>query len=228
MSQEKHSTISSDPTIASIQQFWHQHKKWIIYPFGALVLIIGGYLGYQEFYVKPKQVSAQDALYKAEEYYRLDSIQKALNGDGQFPGLLKVISQHSGTEAANLACFYAGSCYLKQDNYEKAVKYLGDFSTSEKLLQASAYKLTGDAYADWGKSDKALEFYQKAGRHFKEDEANSPAYLFLAAYLADRVMKKTDVAIKLYQEIKDTYPRSQQAQEADNFLAQLGIYTDPK
>ena len=200
----------------------------MLFAFGTVALVAGGWFAYLQFYKNPRELKAQDALFKAEEYYRMDSLQKALNGDGQYPGLLKVISQHSGTESANLARFYAGSCYLKMDNFEKAVDYLGDFTTNEPMTQARAYKLMGDAYADWGKPTEALEYYQKAGRHFKDDEANSAEYLFLAAYLADRVMKNTETAIKLYQEIKEKYPRIQQAYDADNDLAQLGVYTDPK
>jgi tetratricopeptide (TPR) repeat protein len=228
MSQEKQTQLSSEPSVAALQGFWQNNRKWLMIAAGAILLIGGGWFSYQEFYQAPRDQKAQDALFKAEEYYRLDSIQKALNGDGQFPGFLKVISQYDGTASANLANFYAGSCYLKLDNYEKAVKHLSDFKSDEKLTQARAYKLMGDAYADWGKLDQALDAYKQAGRHFKDDEANSPEYLFLAAYLADRSMKKTDVAIELYQEIKEKYPRSQQAFDADNYLAQLGVYTDPK
>ncbi len=228
MSQEKQINLSPDPSVAAVQLFWQKYSKWILIVLGVVGVAGVLWFSYNQFYKNPREEKAQDALFKAEEYYRLDSIQKALNGDGQHAGFLKVISQYSGTSSANLANFYAGSCYLKLDNYEKAVQYLKDFSTSEKITQARAYKLLGDAYADWGKFDQALEQYQKAGRHFLEDEANSPEYLFLAAYLADRVMKKNEMAIELYQEIKEKYPRSQQAYEADNYLAQLGVYTDPK
>lgn len=228
MSQEKQPILSADPSVASVQNFWQSNKKWLLFAVGTVLLIGGGWFAYLQFYKNPREAKAQDALFKAEEYFRMDSIQKALNGDGQYPGLLKVISQHSGTSSANLAAYYAGICYLKQDNFEKAVLYLSDFSTSEDLTQARAYKLLGDAYADWGKPEQALEYYQKAGRQFKADEANSPEYLFLAAYLADRVMKKPETAIKLYQEIKEKYPRSQQAFDADNYLAQLGVYEDKK
>lgn len=228
MSQEKQINVTADPSVAALQSFWHQNRKWLLFAIGTIAGVAILWFSYLQFYKNPREEKAQDALFKAEEYYRADSIQKALNGDGQYAGFLKVISQYSGTASANLANFYAGNCYLKLDNYEKAVKYLGDFSSDEKITQARAYKLMGDAYADWGKLDQALESYKKAGRHFKEDEANSPEYLFLAAYLADRMMKKSDVAIALYQEIKETYPRSQQAFDADNYLAQLGVYTDPK
>lgn len=38
-------------------------------------------------------------------------------------------------------------------------------------------------------------------------------------------MKNQKEAISLYKELKEKYPRSQQAFDADNYLAQLGVYS---
>jgi hypothetical protein len=37
-------------------------------------------------------------------------------------------------------------------------------------------------------------------------------------------MKNPKEAIDLYKELKQKFPRSQQAFDADNYLAQLGVY----
>jgi tetratricopeptide (TPR) repeat protein len=135
-----------------------------------------------------------------------------------------VISKYSGTDVANLACFYAGSCYLKTGDNANAIKYLKKFSSSAKQIQARAYKLLGDAYADMGKNADALDYYKKAAHHFTEDQANSAEALFMAAYLADKVMKDSKEAISLYKELKEKYPATQQGIDADKYLAQLGVY----
>ena len=164
-------------------------------------------------------------MFKAEEYYRIDSVNLALNGDGQYDGFLRVISKYGGTDAANLAQLYTGICYIKLNENEKAVKYLKKFSTSSKPTQALAYKLLGDADADLGKNAEALEYYKKAAHHFEKDETGSAQALFLAAYLADRVMKNSKEAIALYKELKEKFPKTEHAKDADNYLAQLGVYT---
>ena len=46
----------------------------------------------------------------------------------------------------------------------------------------------------------------------------------MADYLADRVMKNQKEAIELYKELKEKFPTTQQGFEADNYLAQLGVY----
>jgi hypothetical protein len=53
---------------------------------------------------------------------------------------------------------------------------------------------------------------------------NAPEYLLLAAYFADKVVKNTYEAIKMYKKLKDKYPNSEKGQEADKYLAGLGVY----
>jgi tetratricopeptide (TPR) repeat protein len=185
---------------------------------------VGGWYVYQNFFKKPKEQKAVEAMFKAEEYFRLDSTNLALNGDGQYDGFLKIISKYGGTDAANNSNYYAGVCYIKLNDNEKAIKHLKKFSTSSKAIQARAYKLIGDAYADLGKSADALSYYKKAAHHFEQDTENSAEYLLYAAYLADRVMKDQKEATALYKEIKEKFPRSNQASTADNYLAQMGVY----
>lgn len=213
-----------EQVIAQAKDFWTRYNKPVMIACTVVILAVGGWYVYQNFFKKPKEEKAVEAMFKAEEYFRLDSVNLALNGDGINPGFLKIISQYSGTDAANLANFYAGSCYMKLNENDKAVKCLKKFSTGSKQVQARAYKLTGDAYADLGKNADALTYYKKAAHHFEKDVATSAEYLLYAAYLADRVMKDQKEATALYKEIKDKFPGSQQANVAENYLAQLGVY----
>ncbi len=213
-----------EAAIAKAKDFWTRYSKIILIAGTALIVLVGGFFAYKNFFQEPKEEKAADAMFKAEDYYRLDSVNLALNGDGQYPGFLKIINKYSGTDAANLASFYAGSCYIKLDDNANAVKYLKKFSSDAKQVQQRAYKLLGDASADLGKNSEALDYYKKAARHFEEDEANSAEALFLGAYLADRVLKNQKEAIALFKELKEKYPRTQQGFEADKYLAQLGVY----
>jgi len=210
--------------IAKAKDFWEKYSKPLMIVSTIIILAIGGFYIYRKYVKDPKEVKAADAMFKAEEYYRMDSVNKALNGDGQNWGFLRVVDKYGGTDAGNLASFYAGDCFIKLNDYEKAIKYLKKFKASSKPVQARAYKLIGDAYADMGKNTDALEYYKKAAHHFEKDATNSAEYLFYAAYLADRVMKDQKEAISLYKEIKEKFPQTQQAFQADNYLAQMGVY----
>ncbi len=216
--------VQDPDVVVRAKDFWTRHSKTISVTFVVVILAVGGYFIYKNYVQGPKEDKAVEAMFKAEEYYRLDSFRLALNGDGQNQGLLAIISKYGGTKAGNLARFYAGSIYVKMDDNQNAVKQLEKFSTSSKPIQARAYKLLGDANADLGNHKEALSNYKKSARHFEEDEAHSAEALFLAAYLADRVMKDQKEAISLFKELKEKFPRTREGFDADNYLAQLGVY----
>lgn len=210
--------------IKQLSEFWNKNSKPLFIVLGALVVIVGGFLLYKEYVQKPKYQEAQDKSFKAEEYFRMDSVALALSGDGVNPGFIKIADKYSGTPAGNMAQFYAGVCCLKLNQNDKAVKYLKDFSTDAKQIQQRAYKLLGDAYGDLGKGEEALKYYKKAAYYNTDDKTSSANALFHAAFLAQKVLNKPDEAIKLYKEIKEKYGQTQQGFMADQYLAQLGVY----
>lgn len=218
-------TTGNEVIVDRAKDFWGQYGRFVLIGGAALIIIVGGFFIYKNFVQAPKERKAMESLYKAEEYYRQDSLQLAVNGDGMNPGFERIISQYGSTKAGNLARFYAGSAFLKLGDYNKAVKHLSDFSTDAKQIQQRAYKLLGDAYAEQGKSKEALDFYKKAAKHFEVDEASSSEALFMAAYLADRVLNDKKQAVDLYKELKTKYPRTQYGFEADKYLAQNGVYS---
>lgn len=214
--------------IAKAKDFWSKYGKLTSIISVVVILLAGGWYAYSNFVQKPKEVKATESMFKAEEYYRQDSVVKALNGDGQYWGFLKVIDKYGGTKAGNMANFYAGSCYIKLNENEKAVKYLKKFSSSSKPMQSRAYKLLGDAYADLGKNADALSYYKKAAAAFEKDEAFAADCLYMAAYLAQKTMNDPKTATALYKELKEKFPKTQQAFDADNNLAQMGVYSTDK
>lgn len=206
------------------KDFWTRYSRPVLIASAAVIVICGAYLAYKYLYKVPQEQKAADAMFKAEEYYRMDSLNAALNGDGVNAGFLKIIDKFGGTAAGNMAKFYAGHIELKLGKFDQAAKHLKDFGTDSKMIQARAYKLLGDADAELGKNGEALENYKKAAAHFTDDEVNSSEYLFLAAYFAERVMKDKEEAVDLFKELKEKFPRSERGFEAEKYLAQLGVY----
>ena len=70
-------------------------------------------------------------------------------------GSLNIIDDYGITDAANLANYYAGVCYLKQGNLSSSRLYLEDFSSNDLLVQARAYSLIGDTYMEEQKYEDA-------------------------------------------------------------------------
>jgi tetratricopeptide (TPR) repeat protein len=203
-----------------ITVFWDKYSKQLLIGLAAALVAVGGYFGYKYFVAEPNEVKANDAIFHAQEYFNQDSIRLALEGDGVNPGFLKVISKYGGTDAANLAHFYAGSCYLKLGDFKNAASQLEAFSGSEPLVSARAKALLGDAYSELGKKEDAAKMYKAAGTLFEKDEYFSPQYLFRAAYLYES-MGKTKEAIEMYKLIKTKYPQYREY-DIDKYLGRLG------
>ena len=217
-------TTESEAVIERAKDFWERFGKTIAIALGAVVLVVGGFLIYKNFVSGPKEKKAADAIFRAQEYYGQDSLDKALNGDGQTLGFEKIISQYGGTKAGELAKFYAGSIYLKKGAFDKAVKYLKDFDTDAPQVAARTHKLLADAYAEQGKGKDAVDEYKKAAAAFEEDDVAASEALFMAGYLADKVLNDKTQAIDLYKQVKTRYTQSQWSFEADKYLAQNGVY----
>jgi tetratricopeptide (TPR) repeat protein len=217
---EKHE--ETNQALARAQGFWDKFQKPVLIIVAAVVLVAGGWYGYNEYILKPKEEKAADALFKAQQHFALDSSNLVLNGDGQSKGVLYVLKNFSGTKAANLCNYYAGVSYLKLGDFNNAVKYLKDFSTEAKQIQLMAYGCLGDAYAELNKKDEAVESYKKAGHTFDKDESNSAEYLFRAALLQE-TMGKNNEAVELYKEIKEKFPRTEKGFQADKYIYRLSI-----
>ena len=176
----------NEQIIAKAKDFWTRYQKQITVVLAVIVLAVGGWYAYKNFILKPKTEKAVDAMFKAEEYYRMDSLAKSIEWRWINWGFVRVIKEYGGTDAGNLARFYAGDCYLRTGDFNNAVKQLKEYSTSEKQYQARAYKLLGDAYSELGKNDDAIEYYKKAANHFTKMCIILQKHLFMAASLAEK------------------------------------------
>ena len=206
--------------VDKVSGFWYLYSKQILIAVAAIVVVAAGIVGYNYFISGPNEKKASEAMRYAEEFFRKDSVKLALEGDNLNPGFLKIISKYSGTKAANLAHFYAGSCYLTMGDFKNAAKHLEDFSTSEPLVKARAKALLADADSELGKKEEAVKLYKEAGSIFEKDDFYSPQYLFRAGYLYES-MGKTKEAIEIYKSIKEKYPLYREY-DIDKYLARLG------
>jgi len=84
-------------------------------------------------------------------------------------------------------------------------------------VQAGAYGMIGDAYAEQKKNEDALDYYKKAANVNRKDEFTTSEFLFRAAMFAESIGKTKDAA-ELYKEIRDDYPTSDKATNVDNIL----------
>jgi hypothetical protein len=204
--------------ISQTEQYLEQNKGLTFGLLALLVLGIGGYFGYV-YYNDNRNASAQSDMFQAEYYFEQDSLDLALNGDGNTLGFKDIIEDYSGTESANLANYYAGVSFLKQGDFQSAILYLEDYSSSDLLIQARAYSLIGDAHMEQKDYGNAVTFYNKAA-DYNENEYFSPRYLMKAA-LAYELSNDNAGAIKSYDRIVKNYGKASEVQDAKKHKARL-------
>ncbi|RIJ37672.1 cytochrome C biosynthesis protein [Pontibacter oryzae] len=202
--------------LAHSEDFVKKNKSKLLGVFIAIAaIVVGGFLYYN--YRSTQNAEAKNAMFQAVYYFEADSLSKALNGDGQNLGLLQIADEYSGTDAGNLASFYAGVALLKEGQFAEAAERLEDFDSDDYLLQARAYSLTGDALLEQGKNKEAADMYAKAANH-NANPFFSPQYLMKAgiAYEADNNFAS---AAEMYDKIITDYVASAEVSDAKKYKA---------
>lgn len=187
---------------------WEKYPNLLIYVLGAVLLGVAGWWMYKEFIVKPKQAEAVAAMWQAEQQFGRDSFQLALNDPGGgFDGFLALADKFSGTQAGNLAHYYAGVCYLHSGDFDNAIKQLDEFSPEGDLLPAMKYGVMGDCYAEKEDYAKAINFYEKA-TDATENDLLLMYYLKKLGMLNEQQGNK-DAALKAFERIRRDVPNLQ-------------------
>lgn len=223
---EKDSTTAGvfstlDETASRTEDWVARNQKVIIGLVAVVALFTVGYLAYQKFIAAPKQDEAANEMFVAQQNFQKatdgvasDSLYKlSLTGsEGKF-GFLKIADEYSGTDAGNLANYYAGMAYLNTGKYAEAIDFLSKFNSEDIVLDAMAKGAIGDAYSQQNKQKEALENYVKAAGVNKND-FTTPRFLLKAGKTALTLGKKEE-ALKYFTDIKDNYDASPEAASID-------------
>ncbi len=208
-----------EETLSRTEFFIENHQKLLINIGIALVAIVLGFYALRNYYIIPRENDATAQMFMAQKYFDQDSIKKALNGDGNYPGFIQVIDDYKWTKAANLSHYYAGICYLKQGKFEDAIKQLKSFSAKDELVAPMAKGAMGDAYMELGETKKAADEYEAAAS-MRDNKFTTTVFLQKAAF-ANEELKNLDKALELYTQIKTKYPNSVEATEVDKYIARI-------
>jgi len=204
------SAFMEDP-LSQAEDVYSRYKKVINVGGSVIILAIAAFLGWK-YYASTQEQEAQSQMFQSVYYFEADSLAKALNGDGNYPGLIEIADDYSFTKAGNLAKFYAGLAFLKQGKFEEAQEYLKGFSSNDYLLQARAYCLLGDVNMELKQFEEAANYYDKAS-DYKPNKEFTPGYLIKLG-LAQEKANNLEGALNTYSEILDKYSNSAAATEA--------------
>lgn len=214
-----------DETANKTEAWVEKNQKMIFGIVGAIALLTVGYLLYQNFIAEPNQDEGANALFAAQQNFQKatdgdtakDSLYNlSLKGSGKEKGFIAIANEFSGTDAGNLANYYAGIAYLNTGKNTEAISYLEKFSSKDAILSTLTQGAIGDAYSQQNKAKTALEYYLKAAE-MNKNELTTPRFLLKAAQVELSLNNKAD-ALKHLTEIKEKYENAPEAQSIDALI----------
>jgi len=214
------STTEKEINVAAKKgSFVQENTKSLLFIAGAIVVLIGIYIWYQNVYLTNRAEEASAKMYKAEQFLGADSLaNKAISGEGGYPGLATIAEEYANTKSANLANLYLGGIYMRKGEYKKAIESLGKYSdTGSPVADPLALGLLGDAYSELKDFKQAATYYKKAADK-ASNKFTSPMFLKKLG-LVYEAQKDYKEAAEAYTKIKTQYPESQESTMIDEYIA---------
>ena len=202
----------------AVQDFVEQNKNLLLILGGALLLIVLGFFGYR-FYQNGQNQTASNELYDAIQSFEAANYGAALNGDSTLNnmGVADVADVYGGTDAGNMAKYYAGVAYIKQGDVARGIDYLEDVSGSGNMLGVAANVALGFAHEEAGNFAEAAKSFEDAANTVGGNEFTTPFALKKAGENYEAT-GNSGKALNLYKKIKEKYPNSEEGRDIEKFI----------
>ena len=212
-----------ETAIDNTEIFIRKNGKVLLIVLGAVFLIVCAYFGAKYLYSMPREENASAMMFGAQQRFQVDSFDVALNGGNGYAGFLEVIDTYGSTNAGNIANHYAGICYLKQGDYQNAIKYLGKYSHTKgiasEVINAQNYGLMGDVNVQLGNLQEAVKMFEKAVEA-TDNDFTAPYYLKKLGMVNEKLNNKAQ-ALKAYERILNEYPTSFEGRDIEKYIGRL-------
>ena len=215
--------IAVAEAVSKTEKFFEEHGKKVIVALVALLIVFAGGYAYKYLVLDKNEAAANELIIKAQDRFKGDDVdyQLVLNGDENGAGLLELIEQYGSTTAGNIACQYAGICYLRLGEFDNAEKYLKMYdavggSVGALIVDAQNLGLQGDVQVEKGNYAEAAKLYGKAVK-VSENEFTAPYYLLKQAQ-AHYAAGNKEAARECYKAVTEKYSNTLYAREAEGCL----------
>ncbi|MCB9261617.1 MAG: hypothetical protein H6607_04515 [Flavobacteriales bacterium] len=213
MSDNQKTNVGAEKQAFSINGFLEKNSKMMMIVGGALVLVCAAWWYVADVYKPKKEKAANSALFFPQANLRNDSIELALNGDGENMGLIEVAKKYSGTLAGQQAALHVARIYMNQEKYKEAIEYIDKVDFDDEILAATVIGLKGDCYVEMDDVKKGAEYFMKAAN--KRDNLFTTPYHLQKAARAYMFLNDSKSALKALERIKEDYNKTYYAADID-------------
>ena len=198
--------------------FIEQNQRLVLLVVGILLVVVAAFGAYR--YLQTSQdAEAQEEMISAVRYFEADSLNRALNGDGSFLGFLDIAEEYSGTNAANMAEYYAGIIYFRIGDVTTALDYLQGVDGRGTMMEAAVYQAIGYCHEQLEEWEDAAKSFEQAATTPGESSL-TPGLLLKAGQNYEDAGMASD-ALEVYQKIKEDYPRSPEAIIIEKYIGRI-------
>ena len=213
--EEKNIDISE--TLSKTERYIEDNRKIFTISLVAIVVIVGGYFLYTKMFVGGKEKEARAQMFIAEQYFRMDSLRLAANGDSINPGFEDIANDYGVSPSGNLAKLYLGMSHLRLGKYEEAIDALKDYDGDDMMTSSLALSGIGDAYMELNQADEAISYYEKASKT-NPNNFTTPIILMKLGN-AYEAQDRFEDAAQTYEKLKKDYPKTTEGMDADKYIA---------
>ncbi len=196
--------------------FYEENRTLVYGALAGLVLIAAGVVGYV-YYQTQQQAAAEQELARIVRTFEQGNYQAALDGTGNAMGLLAISDNYGGTQAGNLATYYAADALYRLEDYDRALSLFQEFDATDDFVGASALAAQAAIHANRSEFDRAASLYVDAAEQYPNN-LTTPKYL-MSAGKAYEETGDYEAAITVYQRIEREYPESSFAQQVPRYIA---------
>lgn len=227
MSKLKKEELEQDILIEYSSRFMHfynNNKSAIIGGGIGLVLAVGLIIAYI-IYSGNQEEEAKNLLGIAEQELLQGNYLEALNGnEEEFTlGFTQIANNYGGTEAGNLAYYYAAISEYELGNYEDALMYIREYNIPEGILGVAPISMNANILIGLERYEEAAEKFEQAAS-WDENNSTTPYNLYKAAEAYSEAGDNQQ-AMDLLNTIIEEYPNSQQIAQAERLKGRLSINT---
>ncbi|MCB0733104.1 MAG: tetratricopeptide repeat protein [Flavobacteriales bacterium] len=217
MSQEENVVAEGSKGKFSLDRFINENQRVLM--IGGLVLIVlaAGIWFYKAKYQPQRELAANDAIFMAERYFGQDSLDVALNGDGNYPGFYDVIDDFGSTKSGKRASYYVGVILMKKGQYEEAIDYLKKADFDDEMVGPLSRCLIGDCYSEMEQYEEAADFYLKCAN--KRDNDFTTPYGHQKAARVYEQLGDWDKSLKSLEVIQNDYKETRFAENIEMLVS---------
>jgi tetratricopeptide (TPR) repeat protein len=205
---------TKEETIVDVQQiytktelFVDRNRKPLLIVLGAIAAIVIGVFAYQYLYKAPREAEASTAMWKAEQYMEMDSLDWAANGHGEYVGFAQIIEDYSGTRAAKRAHYWMGIISRSQANWQEALTHFEEADFDDETVGVMALGNVGDMYVELDNFEDGARYLEKAAKKAASSSTDrflAPIY-YLKAARVNMELGNNDKAKSLLKQITENY-----------------------